>query len=102
MQWAESVIRDIDEKLAQLGLKACPVCDSETALRVDRRPIILSVGGVAWSDESGVHDNETNIDYLLRVECSLCGYSLLFNSQRFITGDTPALIPGRPRRTQAS
>jgi hypothetical protein len=93
MQWAETVLRDIDEKLAQLGLKACPVCESDTALRVDKRPAIVSVGGVAWSD-SAMNDSETTISYLVRVECGLCGYTLLFNSEQFITGDTPALAPG--------
>jgi hypothetical protein len=91
MQWALPILQDIDAKIAQLGLKACPVCESETALRVDKRPVIVSVGGVAWSDAPEVNDSETSISYLVRIECTLCGYTLLFNSERFITGNTPAL-----------
>jgi hypothetical protein len=93
VQWAPPVLQDMNEKLSQLGLKACPVCGSETAQHVDMRPVIVSVGGVAWSDKPGGKDSETNIDYLFRVECALCGYTMLFNSHRFITGDTPAFGP---------
>jgi hypothetical protein len=75
----------------------CPVCVSETALQVDRRAVILSVGGAAWSDDPRMHDSETNIDYLLRIECALCGYTMLFNCERFITGNTPALEPAKPQ-----
>jgi hypothetical protein len=96
VQWADPVLRDMNAKLSQLGLKECPVCDSETAMRVDTRPVIVSVGGVAWSDRPGAHDSETNINYLLRIECSLCGYNMMFNSERFIAGDTPALVPAKP------
>ncbi len=96
MQWALPVLREMDEQLSRLGLKVCPVCESETALRVDTRPVILSVAGIAWAPPGPTHDGETNISYLVRVECSLCGYTLLFNSERFITGDTPSLVPGPP------
>jgi hypothetical protein len=76
------------------------VCDSDRALRVDTRPVVMSVGGAAWTDHPGMKDQDTNIDYLMRVECSLCGYTLLFNCERFITGNTPALEPGALRSNE--
>jgi len=94
MQWALPVLKEIDEELARLGLKSCAVCESDTALGVDMRPVVLSVGGACWADRGPMNDDETNISYLVRVECSLCGNTLLFNSERFITGATPALKPG--------
>jgi len=96
MQWALPVLKEMNDHLSRLGLKSCPICESDTALRVDTRPVVLSVAGAAWAQPGGMHDGETNVSFLVRVECSLCGYTLLFNSERFITGDTPSFLPGPP------
>jgi hypothetical protein len=42
-------------------------------------------------------DSETNIAYMVQVEYVACGHSLLFNSERFIRGDTPALEAAKPQ-----
>jgi hypothetical protein len=52
------------------------------------------VGGIP---ESRLRDAETNITYMVQVECVVCGHSLLFNSERFITGDAPALEAAKPQ-----
>lgn len=88
MHWRESVFHDITEKLVQLGLRQCQVCESATGLHANKLPVVLSVGGV---EGSRFQDAETNIIYMVHVECVVCGHSLLFNCERFITGDTPAL-----------
>jgi hypothetical protein len=88
--WQDSALREISDKLVQLGLDQCRVCGSPTALGVDKRPVILPVGGVPWPT-SGTPDPDANGLFMVRLECNVCGHSMLFNSERFITGDTPAL-----------
>jgi hypothetical protein len=94
VHWADPVFEDITAKLIQLGLKECKVCGSETGLQPQKLPVVLPLGGIP---ESRLRDSETNIAYMVQVECIVCGHSLLFNSERFITGDTPALEAAKPR-----
>ncbi len=94
VHWADSVFGDITAKLVQLGLKECKVCGSETGLHANKLPVVLPLGGIP---ESRLKDSETNIAYMVQVECIVCGHSLLFNSERFITGDTPALEVAKPQ-----
>jgi hypothetical protein len=94
VHWADPVFQDITEKLVQLGLKECQVCRSETGLHANKLPVVLPVGGLP---EFRVQDPETNIIYMVHVECIVCGHSLLFDCERFISGDTPALEPAKPQ-----
>jgi hypothetical protein len=91
MHWDDPIFADITGKLHQLGLSDCHVCGSETGLHADKRPVVLRIGGLG---PPAPKDPEENILYMVRVECISCGYSQMFNSERFITGDTPALAPG--------
>jgi hypothetical protein len=91
VHWADPIFADITAKLHQLGLSDCHVCGSETGLHADKRPVTLEIGG-----RDGSKDPEANILYMVRVECITCGYTQLFNSEQFITGDTPALVSGNP------
>jgi hypothetical protein len=93
MHWTDPIFEDIASKLNQLGLSTCHVCGSETGLHADKRPVTLHVGGMP-EETRGSKDPEANILMMVRVECITCGYSQLFNSEQFITGDTPALAPG--------
>ena len=38
-------------------------------------------------------DPRGNVLFMVRVECEVCGNSLLFNSEKFFSGDTPTLLP---------
>jgi hypothetical protein len=90
MHWADPIFADITGKLHQLGLSDCHVCGSKTGLHADKRPVILHIGG------EGNQDSEANVLYMVRVECVTCGSTQLFNSEQFITGNTPALVRGDP------
>jgi hypothetical protein len=94
MHWKDDVFADITAKINQLGLSDCHVCGSETGLHADKRPVVLNIGGPGKPKPDGTKDPEENIFFMIRVECITCGYSQMFNSERFITGDTPALAPG--------
>jgi hypothetical protein len=96
MVYAQARITEIAAKLTQLGLTACQVCGSETALRADHRPVVVSIGGVAWPNHEGkvLKEPSTNVLFMVRVECEVCGHSLMFNSEKFFSGDTPILEAG--------
>ncbi len=98
MLWRQETLDEIADKLSQLGLSACSVCGSATALAADRRPVILSIGGVAWMSPGVATPREqepsTNILFMVRVGCEVCGHTLLFDSESFFTGGTPTLEPG--------
>jgi ribosomal protein S27AE len=86
MKWEESILAEVQAHLVRLGLEKCPTCGSGT-LAGDKRPVVLPIGGVPW----GIKDADTNVLFMVRVECQMCGHSLLFNSERFHSGDTPTL-----------
>ncbi|HTA33492.1 MAG TPA: hypothetical protein VK721_08720 [Solirubrobacteraceae bacterium] len=35
-----------------------------------------------------------NVLFMVRVECQVCGHTMLFNSERFFTGDEPIIERG--------
>lgn len=43
---------------------------------------------------SNLDDAEVAIEYLVRVECSICGYVMLFSAERFRPRDDEALVRG--------
>lgn len=86
----DAPFREIAGKLNQLGLSSCPICGSDTALGADRRPVGLVVGQTIPAPGVSVPKEKSgNILFMLRVECNLCGYSMLFNAERFFSGDEP-------------
>ena len=91
MRFRDEAVHEITGKLQQLGLDGCPVCGSETALQADRRPVLLTVGQLSTPDTPRPKEKSGNALFMVRIECNLCGYSILFNSERFFSGDTPIL-----------
>ena len=84
-------MRSLSERLQQLGLECCPVCNS-TQLEVDRRPAIVQLGAIEPLGQASSPD--ADIVYALRVVCTLCGHMLLFDSEQHHHGDEPVLIEG--------
>lgn len=91
MRFTESAIEEIAGRLVQLGLSTCQVCGSASTLGADKRPVVLPIGGASWNPKGGpaLVDPDANVLFMLRVECEACGNSLLFNSEKFFSGDTP-------------
>lgn len=85
MRWTRDSFSESAGALQRLGLKTCTICASEQ-LEVDDRPVQLLVGG---SEQR--RDEQTNVVYLLRVECAGCGLTMTFSAERYRDGDTPIL-----------
>jgi len=94
MKWRGQVREGVAARLRAHGLDRCAVCHSK-ALDVDEKPVLLVVGGAAWPNppHSGPMDPDTQVDFMIRIECSLCGYNVLFNSERFYGGDMAGFDP---------
>jgi hypothetical protein len=94
MRWAEQVRAGAAAHLRRYGLDGCPVCHSGT-LDVHGKPVLLVLGGAAWPNppHQGPMDKDTQVDFMVRIECELCGYNMLFDSARFYGGDIPAFEP---------
>lgn len=92
VRWRKAFLVEVKEKLAQLGLTNCAVCESEN-LTVHRFPCLALMGD--FPPEIGnLDDPEVTTEYLVRVECSVCGYVMLFNAERFRTGNDETLVRG--------
>jgi hypothetical protein len=84
MKWTEPIQAEITGHLFKLGLDQCPICEGKS-LGVAEKPVLMV---------SGAHpgqDADTITDYMVRAECAICGYIMLFNSEQFRDGDTPML-----------
>jgi hypothetical protein len=94
MRFRRKIIREITERINQFGLTACPVCGAEDSLNVHHRPVILSIGGFHHDEDDPRHDPEANVLFILAVVCDLCGYFLLFDSEKHHGPDEPVLFYG--------
>jgi hypothetical protein len=92
VRWRRSFLVEVAGKLQQLGLTKCPVCQSE-AIGAHRHPVLGLIGGFP-PRMSNAEDDEVGLDYLVRVECEVCGHVLLFDAERFRRGDSPILVAG--------
>ena len=90
VKWAAPVREEIAAHLVRLGLTKCPICDAET-LSIDGRPVALPVGGAPWTnpEREKPKDPDADVYFMVRIECEVCGYNMLFNVERFHDGDTP-------------
>jgi hypothetical protein len=94
MLYRDEAFDEIAGKLNQLGLSSCTVCGSETGLHGDKRPVVLPIGQLPKPDGSVEREPSGNVLFMVRIECHVCGHTMLFNSERFFTGDEPILEHG--------
>jgi hypothetical protein len=92
LRWRKTFLIEVKERLAQLGLMKCVVCESEH-LTVHRFPFLALMGNLP-PNISNLDDTEVTIEYLVRVECGICGYVMLFSAERFRTGGDETLVRG--------
>jgi hypothetical protein len=92
LRWRKTFLVEVKEKLAQLGLMKCAVCESEH-LTVHRFPFLALMGNLP-PNIIDVDDAEVIIEYLVRVECGICGYVMLFSAERFRAKDDETLVRG--------
>ncbi|MGH3883224.1 MAG: hypothetical protein ACRDRY_20820 [Pseudonocardiaceae bacterium] len=92
LRWRKSFLVEVKEKLAQLGLTNCAVCESEH-LTVHRFPFLALMGDFPPRVRN-LDDPEVITDCLVRVECGICGHVMLFDAERFRTADDEILVRG--------
>ncbi len=96
MQWRKSFMAEVSETLQQLGLRACPVCGSADSLGMSRFPMLLIDAGFPFSAEDFPprEDPDGDMTFAVRIECATCGHLMLFNAERYRTGDEKTLVLG--------
>jgi len=97
MRWHQSFIAEVSQALQQLGLKACPICGSADALGIGRFPAFLLDGGPPPNCDNLAlgEDHDYDLTFAVRIECSACGHIMLFNAQKYRTGDEQILVRDR-------
>ncbi len=91
----QDVHAEVGGTLQNLGVKTCPMCGS-AELGIGRRPVLI-VDGEFPSPVGGVPleaDRDRQMYFAVQIECATCGYVMLFNSQRYRTGDAQVLVRG--------
>jgi hypothetical protein len=95
MRWRQTFMAEVFESLQLLGLRVCPVCGSAESLSMSPFPVVLIDGDFPPEAEVLTPGQERgDLTFAVRVECGTCGHLLLFNAQRFRTGDEK-IIEGR-------
>jgi hypothetical protein len=87
----EEEVRSITERLHQLGLSRCPVCNGEETLGIAKMPALVHIGDHHSQSDPPPADPSVNMLFLVMIECSMCGYTMFFNSERFSRKDEPIL-----------
>lgn len=88
VRFRRSFIEEVQARLIQMGFTKCPICQSEV-IGAHRHPLMGHHGGLPSDD-----DPDVNVLFFVRVECQSCGYTMLFNSEKFRDGDTKIIIRG--------
>ena len=93
MRWRQTFIAEVSQALQALGLRACPVCGSADALGIGRFPAFWLDGGPALgcADLPLGEDNDYHLTFAIRIECTTCGHLMLFNAEKYRTGEEPIL-----------
>ena len=84
---------EVFESLIQLGLQECPVCGSVESLGMSPFPAIL-VDGDFPLDSDALPEEEGDLTFAVRIECTTCGHLMLFNAQRYRSGDAKIIEDG--------
>jgi hypothetical protein len=74
--------------------EACPVCDLADSLSPSHLPTLLVDGGSPprINDDSLAEERDGDLTFALRIECTACGYLMLFNAERFRTADDKIIV----------
>jgi hypothetical protein len=76
------------------GLKACPVCDSAESLGMSPYPAILVDGEFLLDPDALPEEEDGDLIFAVRIECTTCDHLMLFNARRYRTGDARIIENG--------
>jgi hypothetical protein len=94
MRWRPTFMAEVTTTLQQLGLKTCPVCGSAKPLDMSCFPVLLVDGRFPPAVDvlaPGEHPGG-DLTFAVRLECPTCGHLMLFDAQRYRTGDEKILV----------
>jgi hypothetical protein len=84
---------EVSGTLQLLGLKACPVCGSSEPLHMSCFPVLLVDGRFPVTDALPLGElPDGDLTFAVRLECLTCGHLMLFNAERYRTGDEKILV----------
>lgn len=96
MRFRKSFMEAMAPGMQRRGLSGCPICGSKEALVIDNKPVLVVDGErpprVGHSPIE--HDPDRQLTFAARTECTTCGYLMLFNSERYGSGDEQTLVVG--------
>jgi len=101
MRWRQTFMTEVAAALQQLGLAACPVCGSTESLSMSRFPVLVIEAGFPPGEDDGLpgedgfpwgEDDRGDMTFAVRVECATCGHLMLFNAERYRTGDEKIMV----------
>lgn len=55
---------------------------------------MVYIGGIHHEQGHPRHDPEANVIFAVRMTCDVCGYMMLFDSEKFQAGDEKMLFIG--------
>jgi hypothetical protein len=93
MRFRKKSLDQMTQRLVELGLSKCPICQTG-AILVSPRPAIISVGGFHHEKDDPRYDPEANVIFAVKLTCDVCGHMMLFDSEKFSPGDERSLIKG--------
>ncbi|MDQ4491128.1 hypothetical protein RBS60_13070 [Sinomonas sp. ASV486] len=99
MRFRKTALQTMVLRVHELGLSTCPICKSNE-LQVARHPVLLHTGGMRH-DSNQPKDPDENVIFMVRIECPDCGYSLLFNAERFVKSSEKIFINGLTEEEEA-
>jgi len=80
--------------LQQFGMKACPVCGLAESFNMNEFPVLLADGRLPLDVDALGEYHEGDLTFAVRMDCIICGHLMLFDAQRYRTGDEKILVLG--------
>jgi hypothetical protein len=94
MRWRRTFMAEVTRTLQQLGMKICPVCGLAKSLNVNDFPVLLANGRLPSGVDALGEYHEADLTFAVRMDCITCGHLMLFDAQRYRTGDEKILVLG--------
>jgi len=94
MRWRRTFMAEVARTLQQLGMKACPVSGLADSLKMNDFPVLLADGRLPLGVDALGEYHEGDLTFAVRMDCIICCHLMLFDAQRYRTGDEKILVLG--------